>query len=471
MGFPKEFVWGAAAASYQIEGSTQGIDGCGESVWDMCCRRPDFVKDGCTGFVACDHYNRYKEDVAIMKDMGLKAYRLSIMWPRVMPQGTGAINLKGLEFYDSLIDELKAAGIEPWVTLFHWDYPHELFRRGGWLNDDSSDWFADYTQVIVDRLSDRVSNWFTLNEPACFIQLGHWDGTHAPGIKLPVRDVNRAWHNSLLAHGKAVLTIRARSKSPCRVGAAPVFASSIPFTDSAADIEAARNFTFQIKHKPCCWSATWWLEPALTGVYPQDGMEVAGEDAPPVKPGDMEIIHQPLDFLGFNCYSSASIKAGTDGNPEVVPYPADYPRTDMAWAVTPNSLYYGVKFLYERYKLPIIITENGLGFTDWVAVDGKVHDGGRIDFLTRYLRAFKKASDSGIPLLGYFQWSVMDNFEWAEGYHKRFGLVHIDYASQKRTPKDSAYWYKDVIASNGQILGDDPLENWRLPADFAKNLR
>ncbi len=454
MSFGEQFIWGAAAASYQIEGATQGVDGCGESVWDMVCKRDGFIRANDNGYTACDHYKRYKEDVAIMKQIGLQAYRLSVMWPRVIPQGTGAVNQQGLAFYDRLVDELCAAGIAPWVTLFHWDYPLALFNRGGWLNDDSPLWFEEYTRVVVDKLSDRVRNWFTLNEPACFIGMGHQDGIQAPGIKLPGGQVNRAWHNALLSHGRAVKVIREESKSRNpNVGAAPVFSTYIPASEDQADIEAARTMLFGVSKKDM-WQATWGLDPLFAGSYPQDGLELWGDEAPPIKAGDLSLINQELDFLGLNIYSSSYVKAGKNGEPEIVPLRNDHPHTDFGWPVTPEALYWASRFLYERYKRPIVITENGLASNDWVSVDGKVHDPTRIDFLTRYLRGLKRSAGEGIDVMAYFQWSIMDNFEWTEGYHKRFGLVHVDYRTQKRTIKDSGYWYSRVISSNGAVLDE-----------------
>ncbi|MCB1070723.1 MAG: beta-glucosidase [Kiritimatiellae bacterium] len=452
MSFPEHFVWGAAAASYQIEGSTQGIDGCGESVWDLFCKRPGAVKGGDTGFIACDHYHRYREDVALMKEIGLQAYRLSVMWPRVMPEGTGSVNEQGLDFYDRLIDTLLAADITPWVTLFHWDYPATLFQRGGWLHDDSPMWFEAYAMVVVNRLSDRVRHWFTLNEPACFIALGHQAGVHAPGLQLPAADVNRAWHHAMLAHGRAVRVIRHHSKSPHPlVGAAPVIRTCIPASESAADIEAARRMMFEAQ-EPSMFEPGWNLGPLFEGAYPDDAMALWGADAPTVRDGDMELIGEKLDFMGLNIYQSGLVKAGPDGAPESIPYRHDHPRTLLGWPVTPDALRWGSKFLYERYRVPVVITENGLALNDWVSLDGKVHDPLRIDFLTRYLQGLEQSIREGIEVLGYFHWSIMDNFEWAEGNAARFGLIHVNYVTQQRTIKDSGYWYRDLIRSHGEIL-------------------
>jgi len=452
MSFNKDFVWGAAAASYQIEGSTQGIDGCADSVWDLCCRRNGFVKGGENGFTACDHYRRSGDDIKLMKEIGLRAYRFSVMWPRVMPEGTGRINQKGIEFYDRLVDDLLAAGIEPWLTLFHWDYPAALYYRGGWLNPDSPEWFEAYASVIVDRLSDRVTNWFTLNEPACFIGLGHQSGIHAPGLTLSAKEINQAWHHSLLAHGRAVRVIRTRSKSPQpKVGFAPCFRTCIPASDSTADIEAARESMFNIREKNLFY-ATWNLDPCFGRGYPADGMKAWADGVPPIKNGDLELIAQDLDFIGLNIYQSSLVKAGADGKPEEVPYPRHHPRTMLDWPVTPDALRWATKFLFERYRKPVLITENGMAQHDWVSRDGKVHDPNRIDFLKNYIRGMKTSIEEGIPVIGYFHWSIMDNFEWAEGYAPRFGLIHVDYRNQKRTIKDSGYWYRDLIKSNGASL-------------------
>ena len=452
MSFPKDFVWGAATASYQIEGSTQGVDGCADSVWDLCCRKPGFVKGGDTGFTACDHYRRYKEDVALFKEIGLQAYRMSIMWPRVLPDGIGRINEKGLDFYDRLIDELGAAGIAPWVTLFHWDYPAALFHRGGWLNPDSPQWFEEYARVVVDRLSDRVSHWFTLNEPACFIHLGHRIGTHAPGLQLPDAQVFRAWHHAHLAHGRAVRVIRERSRRPGPViGSAPCFNTYIPDTTRPEDVEAARRMMFEARGRDL-FHPTLNLDPCFRGRYPEDVLRNWGEDGPVIRDGDMELIGQELDFIGINIYASGRVRAGADGEPEVVPYPNHHPQTFFNWPVTPEGMYWATRFLHDAYGKPVVITENGVANMDWVALDGRVHDPQRIDFTTRYLRGLKTALAEGVRVLGYFHWTALDNLEWAEGFRMRFGLIHTDYATGQRTIKDSGHWYRDLIQTNGRNI-------------------
>jgi len=450
MTLPEAFVWGAAASSYQIEGAAHE-DGKGPSVWDKFCQQPGKVHNNQSGDIACDHYHRYEEDVSLMKQVGLQAYRLSLSWPRVMPEGTGAVNRKGLEFYDKLIDELLAAEISPYVTLFHWDYPYGLYCRGGWLNQDSSDWFAEYARVVVDKLSDRVKCWITLNEPQCFIGLGHQFGFHAPGDKLELAQVLMAAHNALLAHGKAVQMIRTYSKAESQIGLAPVGLVNTPVTGSPQDVEAARHAMFSITDRSC-WNNTWWADPVFFGRYPEDGLKLFGRDVPPIDDKDMKTICQPLDFFGVNIYFSQRTRAGEAGRPEVVPLPVGQAVTAFRFPVLPEGLYWGPRFYWERYKLPIIISENGMSNVDWVSLDGKVHDPQRIDFLHRYLLELRKACQHGVEVLGYFQWSIMDNFEWTEGYRERFGLIYVDYATQRRILKDSAHWYREVIASRGAIL-------------------
>ena len=457
MPFPKDFTWGAAAASYQIEGAANE-DGKGPSVWDMFCKKPGVVFQGHTGDIACDHYHRYQEDVGLMKQIGLHAYRLSISWPRVLPAGVGAKNEAGLAFYDRLIDALLAAGIEPYVTLFHWDYPLALYYRGGWLNPESSDWFSEYAALMVDRLSDRVKNWMTFNEPAVFIGVGHHAGYHAPGDKLRFAEIARASHNVLLSHGKAAQTIRARTKQPCRIGYAPNASVKIPHTDTSADIAAAKHAMFESFDRGVFQNGL-WIDPVFLGAYPAGLLEAFGDEAPPIGARDLETICQPLDFFGTNIYSCDRVRAKANGEPgsETVPYPSGYPSTAVNWPVTPDALYWAARFFFERYQKPVYITENGLSTRDWVSLDGKVHDPGRIDFLTRYLAALRRAGEHGAQIAGYFQWSILDNFEWAEGYRERFGLIHVDYQTQKRTLKDSAYFYGEVIRSNGANLPELPL--------------
>jgi len=451
-GFPKGFLWGAATSAYQIEGAA-GEDGRGESIWDVFCRRGHddvhrvpAVWQGQSGAVACDHYHRYKEDVALMKEIGLRAYRFSISWPRVIPEGTGAVNPRGLEFYDRLVDELLAAGIEPWPTLFHWDFPQALYERGGWLKRESADWFAEYAAVVAERLADRVRNWMTLNEIQYIVRLGHETGVHAPGLKLGQAELLRIAHHLLLAHGKAVRTIRSRAKESVRVGWAPVGLTRIPVSADERDIEASRRAMFP---ETGLDGNDWWMDPVFFGKYPEQALAAVGADAPEIHPGDMETISEPLDFLGLNIYHGRFVRAGPDGESEVLPYADGHPVTAMKAFITPEALRWGPRHLWERYRKPVIITENGLSNADAVSLDGEVHDPQRIDFLTRYLREYRRAIADGVEALGYFAWSIMDNFEWQHGFRERFGLVYVDYPSQRRIPKDSARWYSEVIASNG----------------------
>ncbi|MEI8340958.1 MAG: family 1 glycosylhydrolase, partial [Verrucomicrobiota bacterium] len=359
---PDGFVWGAATASYQIEGAWDS-EGKGPSIWDAFCELPGKIWEGNTGKIACDHYHRFQEDIALMKQIGLQAYRFSVSWPRVMPDGTGKINERGFAFYDRLVDRLLEAGIAPWLTLFHWDYPLALYLRGGWLNPDSSKWFAEYAEAVTERLSDRVAHWMTLNEPQCIIGLGHYEpATHAPGEKLNLSAALQAGHHLLLAHGLAVQAIRAGARQPASIGWAPVGVGVAAATDAPADIEAARQMMFSTDLSPWSvfWNNAWWGDPVVLGQYPEDGLRLFGNDAPVVNPGDMEIIRQPIDFFGANLYNSQTYRAGADGRPEKVDRAPGYPHSLYNWKMTPEALYWGPRFLAERYKLPIVITENGL---------------------------------------------------------------------------------------------------------------
>jgi beta-glucosidase len=453
MSFPSDFVWGAAAAAYQIEGAVRA-DGRGPSVWDEYCSLPGVISDGQSGEVACDHYHRYRSDISLMKEVGLAAYRLSISWPRVFPEGAGQINQPGLSFYDRLVDALLEAGITPWVTLFHWDFPLALYRRGGWLNRDSADWFADYTHAVVSRLADRVRHWMTLNEPQVFLGAGHHEGRHAPGDKLEFGLVLRAGHHALLAHGKSVQAIRAASPRRAEVGFAPVGSIALPRTRRPEDIAAARQVMFAVAVRSA-WTNSWWMDPVFFGRYPEDGSTFYGKDAPEPRAGDLELISQPIDFCGLNVYSASYVRAAVDGRPELVPFPPGYPATRPGFPVTPEAMYWAPRFFWERYQKPIVITENGTASPDWVAQDGKVHDQQRIDFTARHLAALKQAIADGVKATAYFHWSILDNFEWQHGYSQRFGLVHVDYTTQRRVLKDSALWYKSVILSNGRDLSNE----------------
>lgn len=450
MRFPSNFVWGAAAASYQVEGA-YAEDGRGLSVWDAFAHRPGQIYNGDTGDVACDHYHHYKEDVALMRQIGLQAYRLSLSWSRILPEGVGMLNEAGLAFYDRLIDELLANNIQPYVTLFHWDFPLALYYRGGWLNRDSADWFAEYTQVVVRALGDRVRFWMTMNEPSVFTVLGHLAGIHAPGDRLSPADGYRIAHHVLMAHGKASQVIRAE-RPDAQISMAANGRIGIPETESEADINAARAYTFDTTADPSLWFINWWTDPVMFGTYPAEGLKTVAPMLPAGFEQDLPTIHQPLDYFGLNVYAGNVVKATADGGIGEIPKYTGKPVTLFHWDITPEVLYWGPRFLHERYKIPVLITENGLSNPDWVSLDGKVHDPQRIDHMERHLLQFSRAHQDGVPLAGYLHWSIMDNFEWAEGMKHRFGLIHVDFRNQQRTLKDSALWYQDVIRTNGDVL-------------------
>lgn len=397
MSFRKDFVWGAATAAYQIEGAAYE-DGRGESVWDVHChdtrKNPEGkqnILDGETGDVSCDFYHHYKEDIQRMKNMGLKAFRFSISWSRVLPDGTGRVNEKGLQFYSDLVDALLEAEIEPWVTLFHWDFPQQLQIRGGWQNPESPEWFAEYTKVIVDRLSDRVSHWMTLNEPQCHLIIGHVQGNCAPKLRLTEPEYLLAIHNHLKAHGRAVQVIRKYAKKKPEIGVAFCFGSSVPVSDQPEDVKAARIATLREDTKDL-WAVSWWLDPVILGHYPEKGMEAYGENCPEElrNPEDLKLISEPLDFLGINVYQSGRVESdgrgGISRGEESLRSTGDCNEVagDTGESVLCTEVPAG------KYKLPIVITENGLSCPDWVFLDGKVHDPMRIDFMHRYLSCLKK---------------------------------------------------------------------------------
>lgn len=448
--FPTGFVWGSSTSAYQIEGAHEE-DGKGLSIWDVISRTKGAVANNDTGNIASDHYHRMDEDLGLMKTIGIRAYRFSTAWARVLPEGQGKVNTKGLDFYDRLVDGLVAAGIEPYLTLYHWDMPLELHRRGGWLNRDIAGWFGEYSAIVADRLGDRVKHWMTINEPQVFCNMGYSAqnrGHESAGLTFTERLL--VVHNVLRSHGKSVQAIRSHAKAPAEIGWAPVGVVKYPATDKPEDIAAAKAETMSVKPENY-WNNTWYNDPIFFGHYPEDGLEAYAEHLPDIHEGDLELINQPIDWLGVNIYQAIETRAGADG-PEDVPFPPGHPRTHFAWPITPEALRWGPYWHWERYKVPVYVTENGYSGADWVHVDGKVHDPQRIDFLTRYLRELHKAVADGADIRGYFHWSLLDNFEWAEGYQQRFGLVHIDYTTGKRTPKDSAAYYSKVIETNGGCL-------------------
>ncbi len=440
--FPRDFLWGAATASYQIEGAWQE-DGKGESVWDRFTHTPGKIKTGETGDVACDHFHRFEADVALMRALKLQAYRFSISWPRVLPQGKGGVNPKGLDFYSRLVDALLAAGLTPLVTLYHWDLPQALQDLGGWTRRDIAGWFGDYAGVVARALGDRVKLWATFNEPGIFSVLGYLLGMHAPGLTDAIQYFPVSHHINL-AHGQAVRALRAEAGS-AQVGTVLQLAPFYPVTDSEADRQAARALDGLMNR--------WYAEPVLIGRYPQDLLDLL-KPLLPIQPGDLEQIYQPLDFAGLNLYtrvfarhdpSVPLLQAMADWNHRVPG--AEY--TAMGWEVYPQAIYESLlRFQNEWGNPPVYITENGAAYDDRLE-GGEVRDPARIEYLKKYLAAVRRAMDQGAKVKGYFVWSFLDNFEWAEGFSKRFGLVYTDYPTQRRVPKHSALWYRQVIEASG----------------------
>ena len=459
--FPRDFTWGVATAAYQIEGAASA-DGRGPSIWDVFSRQPGATFEGHTGEVACDHYHRYREDVALLRQLGVRAYRFSFSWSRLFPEGRGAANEPGFAFYERLLDELQGAGIEPYATLFHWDYPQALFDKGGWLNRDSADWFAEYTQRVVSRFGHRIRFWIPQNEPSLVAQFGHVLGLHAPGLKLSTREALSVAHNILRANGRSVQALRAAmpANTPAQVGSAFAFLTCHPLRpDNPGDLQAAEQVAFGVDGKTLMSNA-WWMDPLLRGNYPEDGLAIYRKDMPADFERDLAEIHQPQDFVGLNIYSSVACQLTADGRAQVVQPPPGYPRAASDWQpLVPQALYYGPWLVHRRYGLPVYITENGLSVRDQRYLDGAVHDAQRVDYLQRVLIRLGDAARDGVPVRGYFHWSFLDNFEWADGYKQRFGLVYVDYADQRRVPKDSFAFYQQVIASNGaSVLGPSAAE-------------
>ena len=445
MSYQKDFAWGCATSSYQIEGA-YNEDGKGLNIWDVFCQDKGRVFEGHTGNIACDHYHLFKKDVELMASLGLKAYRFSINWARVLPEGTGRINEKGVAFYNELIDCLLAHNITPYITLYHWELPYELHKQGGWLNPNIVEWFGEYAALVSERFSDRVTNYFTINEPQVFIGLGYITGEHAPGLKCTLTDQLIMHQNVLKAHGRAVQKLREKAHQPIKIGIAPTSSMCYPKTESKEDIEAARQAIFSIPEDRYrwAWNVTAWSDPVILGSFPDEFLKRFESVMPHYSQEDMKLISEPTDIYGQNIYNGIEIRCGEDHKPEYIKRDVGFPYTANNWPITPKSLYWGHYFLYERYKKPIYITENGCASPDFKSFDGKIHDGGRINFLERYLTEMEKVTDK-IDLRGYFQWSLLDNFEWHCGYRDRFGITYVDFETQERTLKDSALWYKEYI--------------------------
>ncbi|MFG2002810.1 GH1 family beta-glucosidase [Spirillospora sp. NPDC048911] len=456
--FPADFRWGAATAAYQIEGAA-AEDGRGPSVWDTFARTPGKVLGGDTGDVAVDHYHRFREDVALMADMGLRAYRFSVSWSRIQPYGSGPANLRGLDFYRRLVDELLGAGIEPWPTLYHWDLPQTLEDAGGWPERDTAHRFADYATLVHDALGDRVRHWTTINEPWCAAFLGYASGEHAPGRLEPAASLHAA-HHMMLGHGLAVEAMRSR-RPDNRFGAAVNLYAISPASPVNADLDAARRIDGMQNR--------FFLDPLLRGAYPADvltDLEGLGFDVA-IKDGDLATINQPIDQLGVNYYSRFTVSGLPGEATQAVSSPfsshspwvgSDFvrfvdggrPVTGMGWEIDESGLHEILTRLHTEYpRVDLYITENGAGYDETLNGDDTINDHERVAYLDAHLRACHTAISDGVPLRGYFTWSLLDNFEWSWGYSKRFGLVHVDYATQRRVPKESARWYAAVIRQGG----------------------
>ncbi len=439
--FPSDFIWGAATASYQIEGAWDE-DGKGESIWDRFSHTPGRVANGDTGDVAADHYHRWREDVALMQEIGLQAYRFSIAWPRLLPQGRGSINQAGLDFYDRLVDGLLEAGIEPFVTLYHWDLPQALQDEGGWPARSTAEAFVAYADLASRTLGDRVRYWMTLNEPSVSAIIGYLEGRHAPG-HTDLDEALAAAHHLLLAHGWAVPVIRGNSPQ-AQVAIVLNLSPQTPASSSAADRAAAWQQDGVVNR--------WFLDPLSARGYPPDIVQHHGRPMDFVQDGDLEAIAAPLDFLGVNYYTRGIARSSAVPEAENAPQTA-FPnpeRTEMGWEVYPEGLYELLGRLHFDYRFPALyVTENGAAYPDQIGPDGRVDDAARVAYLEAHFIEAARAIAAGVPLRGYFVWSLMDNFEWAHGYSKRFGLVYVDYRTQRRILKTSAHWYRRVIAANG----------------------
>ena len=441
LSFPEGFLWGAATAAYQIEGAISE-DGRAPSIWDAFCRSPGTIEGGDSGDVACDHYHRCREDIALMQELGLQTYRLSLAWPRIVPEGDGEINPEGLAFYRRLLEWLHEAGISPMVTLYHWDLPLKLQEQGGWGSRDTVDAFVRYARTCYEELGDLVPRWATINEPWCVAMKGNLIGDHAPGVK----DLSTALtvaHNVLLAHARAVAAFRDTGLAG-DIGIVLNLTPATPASGRKQDVAAARRFDGFFNR--------WFLDPLLTGAYPTDMVEwYRRQDALPlVSTCEVETLAEPIDYLGVNYYYRQVIRAARDGPLQLTEIPQEGEHTTMGWGVTPEGIHdILVRLARDYHPIPIYITENGAAFPDQIGTDGRIRDPRRQAFLRDHLSQVHRAIEDGVDVRGYYAWSLMDNFEWERGYSQRFGIVYVDYPTQRRIPKDSARWYARVIEENG----------------------
>lgn len=439
----RKFIWGVATSAYQIEGAYKE-DGKGLSIWDVFTKEPGKIFQNHNGDAACDHYHKFESDIELLKELGVDSYRFSISWPRILPEGVGRINQKGLDFYKRLVNLLLEAGITPFVTLYHWDLPYELHLKGGFLNDDFSDWFGEYAEAVVKTFKDKISLFATFNEPQCVIGLGYGTGIFAPGYKLPKSEILRAAHNLLLAHAKAVNVIKSHNPS-AQAGLVTCGAAFYPVDNKPENIKIL-PLAYQSQYDEL--SILLYTDPIFFGKYPEQCYKDYPQFYENIKPQDLKLISTPVDYLGINNYEGVPVEADGENSFKMPIRQYGYPQTSFEWAVEEDCIYWISRFLYERYRKPVYITENGMANNDWVQLDGRVSDPQRIDYLKRYIGKVLQAVKDGVDIRGYFVWSLLDNFEWASGYSKRFGLVHIDYKTQKRSPKESFFWYRDFIKNN-----------------------
>ncbi len=441
--FGKNFVWGAATSSYQIEGAAFE-DGKGLNIWDVFCKQEGRIFEGNTGDTSCDHYHHMEEDVKLMAELGLKAYRFSLSWARLLPDGSGRINQKGIDFYNKLIDLLLENGIEPYITLFHWDLPYKLHLKGGFLNPEIASYFEEYAELVGKSFGDRVSNFMTINEPQVVVGLGYQEGCFAPGLRLHRDEVLTAGHNLLRAHGAMVKALRRTCKTNPKIGIVMASSPKLPVRKELE--EKALKAYGRTTLSDFVFSDCYWLDPVIFGKYPKVIEEYIKKRGLPLT-DDMELISQPIDFIGANIYQGNYYDEDDCGSEIPVANKDGYPRTPNGWKITPESLYYGPVQTCTRYNMPYFICENGTALNDYPLSDGKIHDDARIDYLKTYLARLERACDEGFDVKGYFAWSLLDNFEWASGYRDRFGLIYVDFETKERIIKQSGYWYRDFIRS------------------------
>ena len=450
MDFGKNFYWGTATASYQIEGACREDDRA-DSIWDTFSYKDGAVVRGENGDTACDHYHRLEEDLDLVKGLGCNAYRFSVSWPRLLPDGTGKVNEKGAGFYSRMVDGLLERGITPFLTLYHWDLPQALQNRGGFMNPEIADWFSEYAEDVKKLFGDRVKHYFTINEPQCVLDCGYRQGIHAPGLRLSVKEQLAALHNLLRAHGSAAKVLK--TIKDAEVGYASCGTIFAPVTDSKEDFDAAFERTFNYYTHSPLWSTSGYADPIFFGKYPAGWYEFPEDVRPEITHEDMKLISVPIDFFALNIYEGRFVRRGQDGSIEELPFSVGAQKTQMGWEVTPEVLYWAPILLQKKYGKKVYISENGISCPDFVFTDGKVHDAYRKEYIKTYLEALRRAANSKeANVAGYFHWSLMDNFEWQNGYSQRFGLVHVDFETYKRTPKDSYDYYRQIVRSNGAIV-------------------